>query len=97
MGVFKELDINVMDLQDAVRMTRNAHHNTPYKDVDPEEAELDQRQMLATKLLRMGWVPPVYAHVMKRHLMEGKSAEAVALLCEVLGVDPLTLPEAVTV
>ena len=95
--IFKELDINVMDLQDAVRMTRNAHHNTPYKDVDPEEAELDQRQMLATKLLRMGWVPPVYAHVMKRHLVSGNTADAVKLLCDVLDVDPLTLPEAVTV
>lgn len=97
MSVYKELDLNVLELQDTVRLTRNAHHNTPYKDVDPGEAEMEQRQVLATKLLRMGWIPPVYADVMKRHLRDGKSNEAVALLCDVLGVDPLTLPEPLAV
>lgn len=95
MSVYKGLDIDIQELQEAVRTTRNAHHNTPYKDVDPEEAELYQRQVLATKLLRMGWIPPVYTSMMKLRLYGGKTNEAVALLCDVLGVDESILPERV--
>lgn len=93
MSVYKSLDIDMMDLQEHVRNTRNVNHNTPYVNVDPEEAEYEQRQTLATKLLRAGWVPPTYSSAIKMMLLKGEKDEALTLLCDVLGVDVDTLPE----
>ena len=93
MAVFKALDIDAQDLQDMVRNNRNVHHNTPYANVDPEEAELDQRQQLITKVLRAGWIPPTYTSEIKLKLLKGEGTEALQLLCDVLGVDADTLPE----
>lgn len=87
MGVHKSLDIDIQDLQEAVRVTRNYHLNSPMRDVGSEEAQLGQRNELCTRLLRSGWIPPTYAHAMKARLLEGEPARALALLADVLNVD----------
>lgn len=86
MGVHAALDTDVQDLQIMVRTNRNAHLNASAS-VDSDEAELDQRNQLLTKLMRAGWIAPTYVDALKHKLRTGDPKGALALLCDVIGLD----------
>lgn len=87
MSVYKDIDIDLQDLQELVRTNRNSHFNTPLAGLSRDEAELEQRANLATKLLRAGWIMPTYANSLKYMLRRGERAKAMTLLVDVLGLD----------
>ncbi|WP_346921934.1 hypothetical protein [Glutamicibacter creatinolyticus] len=95
MAVHKGIDIDIQDLQEMVRTTRNSHLNHAHADAHPDDALLDQRNRLATKLLRAGWIAPTYARALKVALLEGSHDAALELLADLLGVDLVVPAKAV--
>ena len=83
----KALDIDMQDLLVAVKTTRHSRFNAPDGLLSNDDAELDRRQRLSSRLLALGFIPPMFTHRMKHALMRGDERDALRMLRAVIGLD----------